>query len=281
MTSYTKSNLQNFIETLSQRELNLTCIDLSKIRGLYIDSEFKTILVRVTKNSKSFNETIKVCDFDTSEEALEYAYLWYKFLKRSGTKPGTTQIALMYHGIDITENDYRGIYLTRYVKDENSPANWTVMLRNKDGVHHSRLFKFEYGNRIEAKKALKDALEYREDIMGDIIKLNPRVSLNYKEKIVGGSKPESLIKNVRITFKDNKFKIDVIRMTGKTREFYKAVGIAYNFTELKTLVKQAVLIRNNFYKIINKIDCPTDINDISIAPVLGNLRKYYLNMKKL
>ena len=281
MTSYTKSNLQNFIETLNQRELDQLNIDLSKIRGLYMDSDFKNILVRVKKNSFSSNKVIHVTDFNSSEEALEYAYLWYKFIKKAGELPGVTQQALIFYGIDVTENDYRGIFISKRGEEDDAPSFWVVMLRNKEGVHHRQSFKFETGNRVEAREALKKALAYREDIMGDIIKLNPRISLNYKEKIVGGSKPESLIKNVRIVFKDDKFKIEVNSGSKNKLSFHKVVGIACNFTELKSLVKQAVLIRNRFYKAIAKIDCPTTLEEISIAPVLGNLRKFYLNKKSL
>ncbi len=233
--------------------------------GLFLQENLGMVRAQPMVNGVRANKDFRVSDFDSLKSAIQAADNYRKFYKATSKKPNPTNLKLIESGYDIAD-DYRGIYI---IPGKNNKSRWHVSLRNKAGTHHSRTFAFENDSKSSSRRAMKLALKYREEIMGDILRLNPKTSIMDREHIVGRSSAKNLIKYINMKSVTDGVEVGV-SIKGQS---YKKMGKAKTMKQYKSLVKKAVRERNTVLGL--------DTKRISLDPVASHLREFYLDARGL
>ena len=235
-------------------------------KGLRLINDERSVLVQSFKDGNRISKSFKVRNFDDLTQTLVAADKYRNFYKAVGSIPRTTNTRLIEDGFDLND-DYRGISFA-YQPGRNM-ALWTVVLRNKKGTQNRRAFSFDVTSTEDSKSAMKKALAYREEIMGDILRLNPKTSLMDREHIVGKSKSKNLIKNIIMIDKPDGIEIGV----NTSGEAYRMVGLAKTWKTFKSITKKAVRSRND--------ELGISAAAVNLDAVAAPLREYYLSARGL
>ena len=233
--------------------------------GLFLQSDLKVVRAHPMVKGVRANKDFNIKDYDNLKDTIKAADNYRKFFKATRTKPKATNMKLIENGYDV-HDDHRAISV---IPGSNGKSRWSVVLRNKAGTHHSRSFAFEDNSRVSARHAMKKALKYREEIMGDILRLNPKTAIMDREHIVGRSSAKNLIKYISMKSVPDGVEVGV-QVHGQS---YKKVGKAKTMKQYKSLVKKAVRERNTFLGL--------DVSRISLDPVASHLREFYLAARGL
>lgn len=256
------------METGTSRKIQELNLDIDS-RGINLVDNGSKIAVRHMHNGQAINKYLQVDKFNSLEDAFIAADQYNKYIKSTKKKPRTTQQKLIEYGFSI-EDDYRCVrYKDSTCNDKD--AYWDVCQHGSHTTTHRKIFKFNKHDKHDAKRAMKKALEYRKEIMGDLIKTNPKVPV-YKDfqKVIGKKSTGKLIKGLRFhKRKDGGISVKVAVKSKSER----LVGVARNWNSFKRLVKQATKVRNESYGI--------HVNRISIEPAAANLRNAYLQLAGL
>lgn len=252
------THTQNTIETLG--------LDIDH-RGINLIEEDTKIAIRYMKDGTSLSKIFTINDFNSMPDALRAADSYNRYIREVGKHPGTTTSKMIEIGIPL-EEDIRCI---RYIgpNKDRKQAYWDVRQVSLTGKGHRKLFSFEEGNKIDSRKSLQEAIFYRKEIMGDLLKVNPKSTrIQSYQTVISDAKNDKLIKNV--SFHKTK---EGIKVAVNVQNRIENIGIAKNWKKFKSLVKKAIGVRNGYLGLEAKA--------APIEPVAASLRRKYLSLAGL